>query len=74
MIAIDLRGFGKSTYHHPCYRFRDWALDVVDFCKVLDLKKIIINGWSFGGTVSQKVAEIAPDLVHKLILTASVCH
>ena len=56
IIALDLRGFGKSTYNNPCYKFRDWALDVIDFCKVLQIKKIIINGWSFGGTISQKVA------------------
>lgn len=31
-------------------------------------------GWSFGGAVCQKIAELAPDLVSKLILTCSVSH
>ena len=30
-----------------------------------------MNGWSFGGGVAMKLAEIAPDLVIKMILTCS---
>ena len=71
---MDLRGFGLSTYQNPCTRFGDWASDVVEFCKILKIEKAIINGWSFGGSIGQKVAEMAPGLVVKLILTASVSH
>lgn len=71
---MDLRGFGQSTYLTPCSRFGDWASDVIELCKMLKIEKAIVNGWSFGGAISQKVAEMAPELVAKLILTASVSH
>lgn len=29
IVAIDLRGFGKSSYFKKCDGFRDWAQDVV---------------------------------------------
>jgi len=28
IIAVDLRGFGKSTYHNKCQHFLDWAQDL----------------------------------------------
>lgn len=42
--------------------------------KMLKINKAILNGWSFGGAISQKVAELAPEIVTKLILTCSVSH
>ena len=53
---MDLRGFGQSTYHTPCNRFKDWAEDVIELCKLLKIEKVIVNGWSFGGTIAQKMA------------------
>jgi alpha-beta hydrolase superfamily lysophospholipase len=29
IVALDLRGFGKSSYNNKCHRFGDWAQDVV---------------------------------------------
>jgi hypothetical protein len=29
ILAINLRGFGKSSYNNPCKRFGDWAKDVI---------------------------------------------
>jgi pimeloyl-ACP methyl ester carboxylesterase len=29
----------------------------------LKINKVILNGWSFGGAVVQKIADIAPELV-----------
>lgn len=72
IIAVDLRGFGKSTYHKECARFSDWAQDVIDLLAVLKVSKAIFIGWSFGGAISQKAAELAPELVTKLVLTCSV--
>jgi pimeloyl-ACP methyl ester carboxylesterase len=33
-----------------------------------------VIGWSFGGAVSMKLAEIAPELATKIILTCSTSH
>lgn len=74
LVAIDLRGFGLSTYNNKCQRFCDWASDVREFCKMLGISKCIANGWSFGGGITMKLAEMAPELVTKMILTCSVSH
>ena len=71
---MDQRGFGKSTYNKPCRRLQDWAGDLIELMKMLKVKKAILNGWSFGGAVVQKTAEMAPELISKLILTCSVSH
>jgi pimeloyl-ACP methyl ester carboxylesterase len=39
-----------------------------------NILKVILIGWSFGGGVSMKLAEIAPELVIKIVLTCSVSH
>ena len=33
LIAVDLRGFGKSSWNHSCSRLLNWAEDLRDFCK-----------------------------------------
>ena len=55
-----MRGFGKSSYNNKCLRFCDWASDMIELCHVLGITQIILNGWSFGGAISQKIAEMAP--------------
>lgn len=57
---MDLRGFGRSSYNTKCNTFEDWARDVIELIKILKINKAIVNGWSFGGAISQKVAELAP--------------
>ena len=74
IIAVDLRGFGKSSYKQPCKHFADWAADLADFCELKEVKQCFAIGWSFGGGISMKLAEMAPNLVQKLILTCSVPH
>jgi pimeloyl-ACP methyl ester carboxylesterase len=74
IVALDLRGFGKSSYNNKCARFGDWASDVVEMLHLLKLSNIVLVGWSFGGAISQKVCELDPQLVSKLILTCSVSH
>ena len=29
IVALDLRGFGKSTYNTACRRYADWASDII---------------------------------------------
>ena len=38
----------------------------------MKIKKFIPIGWSFGGLISMKLAEISPKLVDKIVLIASV--
>lgn len=74
IVAVDLRGFGQSSYNTACSYFGDWAVDLKLFCLSKNIKQCIPIGWSFGGGVSMKFAEIAPQIVCKLVLTCSVSH
>ena len=56
LVAVDQRGFGKSSWNTPCTRLVNWAEDLRDFCKVRGIEKCIVNGWSFGGGVAMKLA------------------
>lgn len=58
IIVMDLRRFGRSSDHQKVCRFNDWACDVIELLKILKVEKVILNGWNFGGAMSQKVAEL----------------
>ncbi|TDL51096.1 alpha/beta hydrolase [Paenibacillus dendritiformis] len=72
LYAIDLRGFGISTYHQPIRALRDFADDVKLFCRELGLDRFAVMGWSTGGGVAMELAADWPEAVTKLILLASV--
>ncbi len=70
--AIDMRGFGVSTYKTPVNSLRDFAEDLKLFADALGLKKFSLAGWSTGGGVIMYFAIDYPEYVDKLILVESV--
>lgn len=60
MVALDLRGFGESTYNRPCISYQDWAKDIQIFCNFQGINKCFVIGWCLGGGIALKFAEIAP--------------
>lgn len=72
IYALDLRGFGFSTYHHPIDSLNEFAEDVKLFVDELQLKKFSLVGWSMGGGVAMQFAAAYPMNVNKLILVESV--
>ncbi|WP_410983099.1 alpha/beta fold hydrolase [Bacillus cereus] len=72
IYAIDLRGFGKSTYHKPIDSLQDFADDFKLFVDELQLKKFSLMGWSMGGGVAMEFAACHPEYVERLILVESV--
>ncbi len=71
VIAVDLRGFGKSSCG------KDWsgtvmAGDIVGLIRSLDLSNVSILGFSMSGPVASRVAYEIPESVSKLILVSSV--
>ena len=67
VIIFDYTGFASST-GNPHTDMMGFASDVVDLTKALNLQKIIVGGWSFGGWVAQIVTTEFPDLVSQTIL------
>lgn len=52
IYAVDLRGFGDSSYECPAQRIEDYSHDVEEWLERLDLKHVTVVGWSMGGAVA----------------------
>ena len=68
MVAIDLRGFGDSTYLNRFNSLDELALDVIEALDLLNIKQFYLVGWSLGGGVSLKISAKIPLRVLKLVL------
>ncbi|MCF6092803.1 alpha/beta hydrolase [Microaerobacter geothermalis] len=71
VYAVDLRGFGISTYNKPIDSLKDFSDDVKLFVDALGLKDFALMGWSTGGGVSMQFVADHPGYVNRLILLAS---
>ncbi|MBO9129192.1 alpha/beta hydrolase [Bacillus sp. 165] len=72
IYAVDLRGFGESTYYNEITSLKDFSEDLLLFADALGLCKFSIAGWSTGGGISMQFAADYPDYVQNLILIESV--
>lgn len=72
VIAVDLRGFGHSSYHQAIDSLKDFAEDIALFVEALKLQDITVLGWSTGGGVALELAVIKAKEVKKVILLDSV--
>lgn len=70
LYAMDMRGFGASSYETPIDSIADFAEDVSSFTEEVDLDSFHLWGWSTGGAVAMTVAADHPDRVQKLVLLA----
>jgi len=71
IFALDLRGFGESSYHEPIMSIKDFSDDVKLFVEEIGLKDFTIIGWSTGGAVGMQFVADHPGLCEKLVLLAS---
>lgn len=72
VIALDLIGFGDSSYYRTIDTLRDFSADVALFLKAKNLKNVCILGWSTGGGIVLELAIDHPELVGHIILLDSV--
>jgi pimeloyl-ACP methyl ester carboxylesterase len=72
VVAVDLRGFGDSSYHQEIDSLKDFADDLALFVDALKLEDFTVLGWSTGGGVALELAVIKPKQVKKVILLDSV--
>lgn len=72
VYALDLRGFGDSSYTKPLNSLHDFAIDVKLFIEALKLENISILGWSTGGGIALEVAADIQDKIKKVFLLDSV--
>ncbi|QUW22341.1 alpha/beta hydrolase [Sporosarcina sp. Marseille-Q4063] len=71
VYALDLRGFGESSYNERITQIKDFSDDLKGFVDVLGLRDFYLIGWSTGGAVCMQFEVDYPGYCQKLILLAS---
>lgn len=73
VIAYDRRGFGQSSKPYNGYNYDTMAKDLNDIIKTLDLKKVILCGFSMGGgEVARYIGKYGTSHIDKAILIGAV--
>ncbi len=62
VVAVDLRGHGKSDKPHQRYAMQDFADDLAWLCQRLEFTKPVVVGHSMGGIVAFDLAARYPHL------------
>jgi pimeloyl-ACP methyl ester carboxylesterase len=71
LIAVDIRGHGRSDKPECCYARVDFAYDIKLLLDVLHIAKADVVGHSLGSMITQVLAEEWPDRVRKVVLISS---
>ncbi|MGE6755234.1 alpha/beta fold hydrolase [Rossellomorea sp. NPDC071047] len=71
IYAVDMRGFGESSYHGGITSIKDLSDDIKDWADVLGLSDFSMAGWSTGGAVAMQFVIDYPGVCKNLILLAS---
>lgn len=72
IYAIDLQGFGNSTYECPAEHIEHYSHDVEEWLDILDLKHITVVGWSMGGAVAMGMCiNNVGERIEKCVLISS---
>ncbi len=71
IYALDLRGFGNSSYLGKVTSMRDFSEDVKDFADAIGINTFVLTGWGLGGNVAMRFAIDYNRYVEKLILLSS---
>jgi pimeloyl-ACP methyl ester carboxylesterase len=72
LIAIDLPGFGNSSYKNQVSSLRDLSETVRLFADQFHLTRFSLLGWSMGGGVAMQLTSDYPERVKRLILLGSI--
>lgn len=72
IYAVDLRGFGDSSYECQAQRIEDYSHDVEEWLELLDLKHVTVVGWSMGGAVAMDMCiDNVGERIEKCVLISS---
>jgi poly(3-hydroxyalkanoate) depolymerase len=71
LIAFDPPGAGLSPRPRLPLSMRGLARVVADLLDALELERVDVLGYSFGGALAQEFARRAPDRVRRLVLCAT---
>ena len=68
VTALDLRGCGQSDSPERGYNVRDFADDLAQFCRVVEIDGPVIIGHSLGGMIAVEFAARYPSVPRALVL------
>ncbi|AIY05132.1 hypothetical protein Plano_1167 [Planococcus sp. PAMC 21323] len=68
VYAVDLRGFGESSYNHRVTQIKDFSDDLKDFVDKLGIGDFYMAGWSAGAQVCMQFEVDYPGHCKKLAL------
>ncbi len=71
VIALDVRGFGRSAKPKGPYSAEQWAADVAGLLRYLQCGEAIVLGHSMGGVVAQRLLLDYPTQVRAAILVST---
>lgn len=71
LLAVDLRGHGKSDAPACCYAYTDFADDASLFLDAMGIEKADVIGHSLGSLTAQLLAAQHPEKVAHLVLVSS---
>jgi len=71
VIAVDLRGHGKSEAGKARLSLPQFASDLNYMIKQLELNKVNIVGWSMGGSVAIRLFFLCPERLQSLTLVSA---
>src|SRR5690554_477461 len=72
VYAMDMAGFGDSSYNRTLNSLKDFSDDVKAFIEYKELHDIHILGWSTGGGVILEIAAEMPERIKQVFLLNSV--
>jgi 3-oxoadipate enol-lactonase len=70
-IAIDIPGFGKSSYPYRRWNIRKASLIIIHEMMEQFSSPIVLMGLSMGGTIAQTIYSYRPDSISKMILAST---
>ena len=73
-VAVDLRGFGDSTYNNRFDSLKELSEDVNLFLEALGIESCYVVGWSTGGGIGLQLAADHPDKVKKYFSIEGASH
>ena len=73
VIAVDIRGFGKSIDEESSLRIDLFTEDLIAFMDQLNIDKAIVCGLSMGGYITLNAYQRFPDRFEGLILADTQC-
>lgn len=69
--TYDVRGFGGTDNPSNKFSVQQHAYDLYELLKVLDLKKVVLVGFSMGGWIAQQFVLDHPEMVSALVLSCT---